>query len=618
MNLVFTTFKLCLFFLSEFGYVKMAQRFGKANARLVWPLVFCSNILVLYIAAFLKVLNPVANIMFYLGLILCAFWLFLFISKPKFDVSIQLSTLWMAFYGIMLGTTLLTSDLVHYDNFSHWAVIVKFLYTQGQLPGAADKIISFTSYPVGSSLFIYYVTHIVAFQPGIMLFAQFILLFSCMVAIFAVVRDQSRALVTMMICTVITLFNYFNIAIRMNNLLVDFVLPMLTLAAIAGIYTYKHQVRLMTINTAIIGATIAIVKNNGIIFDIIIMGYYAYQLFSNSRSFKNILRKLLNFAVLVLGIYLPLFVWNRHVKATFPISKHEVSVHSYEKIFGSKSPEIIHQIIHKFFTSVFSFTSLSTRGVLLINLILIGSLIVMHYVVKRKGYLLRTLIATDITILLYYIGILLMFLVSMPTPEALQLAGFERYASSIVILGLGTTAMVLAREIDASLYEQNIMLRNYRSYRNIHTKKLYQYTAMILLFISTLMALSENNGIRYNELQYPKTEPYRVEKMAGQRMKLNQTHYLIISTDAPDVDSYLTAYAGKYYFYSPNVDAKENLIMDDDQFVALLKQYQKIVILQRHFTFNAMTKKIYHKSYGPGIYSSKSIWDQKVYVNDTK
>lgn len=618
MSSVFNTFKLLLFFLSELGYVTMAQRFGKTNARLVWPLVFCSNILVLYLAAFLKILNPVADAMFYLGLILCAFGLFLFIRKPKFDVSIQLSTLWMAFYGILLGTTLLASNLEHYDNFSHWAVIVKFLYTQGQLPGAADKIISFTSYPVGSSLFIYYVTHLVAFQPGIMLFAQFILLFSCMVALFAVVRDQSRALVTMMLCTVITLFNYFNIAIRMNNLLVDFVLPMLTLAAIAGIYTYKHQVRLMTINTAIIGATIAIVKNNGIIFDIIIMGYYAYQLFSNSRSLKNVLRKLFNFTILAISIYLPLFVWNRHVKTTFPISKHEVSVHSYEKIFGSKSPEIIHQIIHKFFSSIFSFTSLSTRGVLLINLILISSLIIMHYVVKRKGYLLRTLIATDITILLYYIGILLMFLVSMPTPEALQLAGFERYASSIVILGLGTTAMVLAREIDASLYEQNIMLRNYRSYRSIHTKKLYQYTSMILLFISILMALSENNGIRYNELQYPKTEPYRVEKMAGSHMKLNQTHYLIISTDAPDVDSYLTAYAGKYYFYSPNVDAKENLIMDDDQFVALLKQYQKIVILQRHFTFNAMTKKIYHKSYGPGIYSSKSIWNQKVYVNDTK
>lgn len=616
MSIALTTIKFVLFFLSEFGYVRMCERFFKADKKLIWTMVFCGNILILYLFVYLRWLNQAADTMFYFGLGLFIIELILFIRKPKFDVSIQLYSLWMLFYGVMLGTTLLTSHLVHYDNFSHWAVIVKYLYTQGQLPAAGTKIISFTSYPVGSSLFIYYVTHLVGFQPGIMLVAQFLLLFSCMMALFTVVRDESRALVTMILCTIITLFNYFNIAIRMNNLLVDFVLPMLTLAAIAGIYRYRHQVTLMTVNTILIGATIAIVKNNGIIFDLIILGYYAFQLFSHSRSIKTIIQKSVNFVIVIAGIYIPLYVWNQHVKTTFPISKHEVSVHSYEKIFGSKSPEVIHRIIHKFVTSVFSFTSLSTKGVILINLILIISLLIFHFVVKKRTHLLRTLLFTDLTIVLYYVGIFLMFLVSMPTPEALQLAGFERYASSIVILGLGTSAMVLVREIDAGLYEQNIMLRNYRSYRNIHTKKLYQYSSMALLFVSILMALSENNGIRYNERQYHKTEPYRVEKITGDHMKLNNTHYLIVSTDAADVNSYLTAYAGKYYLYSPNVDAQENFIMDDDQFVALLKRYQEVVILQRHFTFNAMTKKIYHRSYGAGIYSTKDILSQKVYVND--
>jgi len=616
MPTILTTARFFLFVLSELGYVTMIEHFFKTDKRLTWTMVFCGNIIVLYIFVFLHVLTLAANIMFYLGLALLVIWFFIFIKKPKLNVSVQLSSLWMIFYGVLLGTTLVTSHLEHYDNFSHWAVIVKFLYTQGQLPGAADKIIGFTSYPVGSSLFIYYVTHIVGFQAGIMLLAQFLILFSCMVSLFTIVRDDSRALITMMICTFITLFNYFNIAIRMNNLLVDFLLPMLTLAAIAGIYRYKHQIKLMTINTILIGATIAIVKNNGIIFVIIILGYYAYQLFGDSHSIRTIIKKIFNFAIVAAGTYLPLMVWNKHVKTTFPISKHEVSLHEYESIFGSKSPATIHKIIHKFVTSVFSLDSLSTKGVILINIILIASLLIIHYIVKRKGSLLRVLIATDVTILLYYVGIFLMFLVSMPTPEALQLAGFERYASSIVILGLGITAMVLAREIDASLYEQNIMLRNYRSYRSIHTKKLYQYSAMALLFISILMALSENNGIRYNEKQYTKTEPYRVERMTGNNMKLNHTHYLIVSTDAADVNSYLTAYVGKYYLYSPNVDAQENFIMDDDLFVGLLKRYQKVIILQRHFTFNAMTKKIYHKTYGPGIYSTKDILDQKTYVND--
>ncbi|MFW3480831.1 hypothetical protein ACRCJP_08645 [Aerococcus urinaeequi] len=41
-----------------------------------------------------------------------------------------------------------------------------------------------------------------------------------------------------------------------------------------------------------------------------------------------------------------------------------------------------------------------------------------------------------------------MFLFSMSTEEVLYLAGFDRYASSIVILALGLAMMFLAREID--------------------------------------------------------------------------------------------------------------------------------------------------------------------------
>lgn len=617
MHTLLITLRFAALFLSTLGYVSTAKRYTKVDSKLIWIMVFAGNILVLYFAAYFKLLNLAANVMFGIGLLLFLVELFLYFKYPHGRIPIQLHYLWLTFYGIMLGATLLSSHLEHYDNFSHWAVIVKFLYTQGQLPGASDTIISFTSYPMGSSLFIYYVTHIVGFQAGIMLFAQFILLFSCMVSMFAVIRDESRALITMMMCTMITIFNYFNIAIRMNNLLVDFLIPMLTIAAISGIYRYRHQIGLMTLHAAMLGAVIGMVKNNGIIFSVIVIGYYAYEIFYNSKTVKAIIKSIISLIVMIAETLIPIMIWNYHVKSTFKASKHEVSVKSYETIFGDKSAHTIHSIIHHYLTSIFSFSSLSTRGIILVNLILLITFFIIRYRIKHKTSTLKALIAIDVTIILYYVGILLMFLVSMPTAEALQLAGFERYASSIVILALGVTAMVLAREFDASLYEQNIMLRNYRSYKTITTKKTYQYTSMGLIFIATLMALSENNGIRYNEKLYNKTEPYRVENMTGNRMKLNRTRYLIVSTDAADVNSYMTAYVGKYYLFSPNVDAKEFFVMDDDQFVALLKGYDKVIILKRHFTFNAMTQKIYHKKYGPGIYSTKQILDQKTFVKDT-
>src|SRR5699024_2805947 len=68
-----------------------------------------------------------------------------------------------------------------------------------------------------------------------------------------------------------------------------------------------------------------------------------------------------------------------------------------------------------------------------------------------------------------------MFLFSMPTEEALYLAGFDRYASSMVIMALGLAGMFLARQIDYAFYEQRIDYRNFKSYKSIKTKKLYQY-----------------------------------------------------------------------------------------------------------------------------------------------
>ena len=63
---------------------------------------------------------------------------------------------------------------------------------------------------------------------------------------------------------------------------------------------------------------------------------------------------------------------------------------------------------------------------------------------KYKKFVLLTWGFVDISIVTYYIGILLMYLTAMPTDEALELAGFERYASSIVIFAFGCLTMAFS------------------------------------------------------------------------------------------------------------------------------------------------------------------------------
>src|SRR5699024_891038 len=202
----------------------------------------------------------------------------------------------------------------------------------------------------------------------------------------------------------------------------------------------------------------------------------------------------------------------------------------------------------------------------------------------------------------YYMGILLMFLFSMPTDEALQLAGFERYASSIVNLDLGMTMIFLARQIDYTLHEQTISLRNYKSFKNIQTKKIYQFSSVFLLFVSTLILLSESSGILYNDYQRDKTVVSQFEHVIDQQMELTDDRILVVSTTQADVENYLVVHAVEYQLYSSNVCGEEISIMYSHDFITLLSYYDKLLILDDHFSFNAMTRLINNHQFEPGLY----------------
>lgn len=121
------------------------------------------------------------------------------------------------------------------------------------------------------------------------------------------------------------------------------------------------------------------------------------------------------------------------------------------------------------------------------------------------------------------------------------------------------------------------------------------------------MLLSENNGMLYNNKMYNKTVPAAFNRVTGNQFTLNHTKYLVVSTNKEAVMSYLTGYVGKYYLYSPNVDGREDFLLDDAAFIDLLKQYDKVVILEEHYTFNAMTKKLFGDTFKIGIYEVKEI-----------
>lgn len=515
--------------------------------------------------------------------------------------------IWLLFSGGMFINIFFQIHMNHYDNYSHWAAIVKFLYTEGQLPDVQDTIIAYTSYPMGSSLLVYFATFLAGYTDTVLIIGQFALILSCIYAMLSVVREHSRVLILAMLFNLFAAFNHFNKAIRMNNLLVDFLLPLLVLAGIAGVYKMCHNVKAMSIYTLLIVSALTLVKSSASFFAAIILVYYLYEsirhLFWEKGKFKSSLIVLMTSVL----SFMPIWLWNIHVKANFPVTKHEVSVTSYQEIFQAKDGTIIQQITDLFIDTITSLSTVSTQGLLLVQVIMIGAYIIIRWVTGKKNPILWQLALINIITIIYYIGIYVMFLFSMPTEEALYLAGFDRYASSMVIMALGLAGMFLARQIDFALYEQRIEYRDFKAYKSIKTKKLYQYATVLLLFSSALLIMSESGGLLYNEIDYQESAAGKIANISDNTMTLNVDRYLIVTPNKEEVDNYFVGFFGKYWLYSPNVDGREDFNMSLAEFKDLIASYDKILILEDHYTFKEMTKLINNKTYQPGIYTSKDI-----------
>lgn len=65
--------------------------------------------------------------------------------------------------------------------------------------------------------------------------------------------------------------------------------------------------------------------------------------------------------------------------------------------------------------------------------------------------------------------------------------------------------------------------------------------------------------------------------------------------------------ATSYYLWNENIEARDNFTFMDKDFIAMLKTYDEVVILDDHYTFNALTKKLFGRTYAPGVYKISDI-----------
>ena len=608
--------RAAVFVLSAWGCGFAAHRVLKIHAYFTPVFTMAGISLIVYAGGLFGALRPAAYLVLAGGLAGSAYF-FCLLFRKKTGIRMP------GFFGVCFGAVtlafarlILHLKLLHYDNFSHWAVMVKYLLSANRFPGADTELVTFLDYPPGSSVFIYYVCLFLGRSQGVMLLAQTALIFACFLAVFGIVEERRRFLLYSFLAMGCAMLSYLNLTVRINNLLVDFLLPLLAMASAACSYRCRRQIWQASLLSGVILGYLGIVKNTGLIFAAFAFAPYLRNAFfrkprgNRESEDGRPAQKWTRWAAALLtaaAAVLPYLLWQYHLGTALAGYEGKFSMSAAGGTSGSVTvdPDLYGVIAGRFVKEALDLSGRAAQVFLLCNLAAAGAVVFARLYLKRRWGLLRTLLLGDVMTVGYYAGILGLYLFSMPEEEALRLAGFERYACSIMVLFAGILFMRATVDMEHSFAVDIDEAGAYRAYSSPAAKRRYQYGVLFTFVVALNFIFSEYNGLAAVRREYGSTLPGKAEKIMGDRWypdgTEDQRRYLVAVTDKGGQVTYGEAeYVSRYFLYAPDVDVTDYL--DEETVRAAAGEYDFIVILEPE-AVNDRTAEMYGGMFRtPGIY----------------
>lgn len=416
--------KLAIFGLSSIGSFELIRRISgdKINIYFLPSLTVAIQVTLLYLAGILNLLPEVTIALYILGFV----GLRLSYSKNKSLAFIKqyYNDGYLLFILIMLFLTICLHGKMfsHYDNFSHWALVVRDMLVTNHYPNFESALISFQEYPLGSATYIYYFAKMVSASESTQMLAQAYMIIAAILPLFAVIQKRSIAVdvVFFLIANFVCVYN-----ITLGNLLVDTLLPVVGICALlfAKIHCFKDDNNNFLFLSCYLVQLIQI-KNSGLFFVAVILIVGAKYYLQKENRLSKIACALMPFISLV--------IWQKHCKYVFTsaaTSKHAMTLANYRMVLGGKSFADVKTICIEMIK--LSITYIDVWIIILLALI-IGCFVRLYYRDIWKNYI-ELLKFTGILYVCYQIGTLGMYLFSMPGEEATRLAGGERYLKTILL-----------------------------------------------------------------------------------------------------------------------------------------------------------------------------------------
>ncbi len=584
-------------------FVRRSLRLGPCFSPII---TVCTLSLVVYFAGLFGCLLPVSILLY----LLCgvATWFeirhrrgnpFALNRRPLLEVLFLLGAL--GFAGILSQGV-----LTHYDNFTHWALVVKEMLITHAIPGADTFLLDYTNYPTGTASWIYFVCILVGNGENVMILAQGILIFAAIYSIYGIIQERGRFLLILVLSTGLCMLSLFNYTVRINDLLVDFILPILSLSTMAIIYRHRQEPKLLLIVVTPILGLLLVVKNIGMIYGIVAIVYLVHTLVKYNRHQTHFLPKLWAMGALCIGLcLLPWALWNIHVDMVFGGVEHKFQENllGLVQTSGGKTPEEVGQIVRLFWATVTDIRLRATMGVIFYQVVATVGAIVACGIQKKKWALPRVLIAMDLVLIFYYVGILAMYILSMPMEEAIYLAGLDRYAASIVILFGGVLSMTATIDMENSFYFRVGEKDELSNFKNIHTKMRYLQGCVVCIIAIALLLTSEYNGMMFQNKANQTSLPQQVKAVAGDNwnLEVDNDRYLVVASDRDEqVSKGYLDYVAQYYLRAHNVETIWDLNPDNIQ--SLMTQYDHLVLVETSPEIRGMMEKYYNLPGTPGVY----------------
>ncbi len=444
-------FYFVLLFLSFVGWGILSAHKFKLNQAVIPIFVFSGITAILFVAGLLNVMPLMVLILFLGGMGLSLYYFYLFIKK-KGKVSLGITPSIVFFFLAVLFIVFALSGVIHthYDDFSHWGLIIKEMLNVNGLPDGRT-IISFTNYPPGSATFIYYVISIIGYSESYTFMAQGFLIAACLTTLFIFTSWNRPGSVLTAFAAALALFSINGTYIY--TLLVDSLLGMVALAVSVIAYYYRKDWKKGILAITPIMILLMLVKDSGkvfFLFNLIVIFWFLYTNYLKGNVFKRSNVRIVLW-VMLFTLVLPLsvnFLWGQYVDKVYQNDHYNKFAVNRGKLFdNNKTEEFKQNLGPMIFQAATDTNNSGIKSLLILNGLALATILI--YIILHKQLALRLVAVTffvNIAYIFYMFTLYLMYLFLMPENEAIRLAGFSRYLATMVVYCAGILMISLFKE----------------------------------------------------------------------------------------------------------------------------------------------------------------------------